>query len=294
MEDYREIYKVGGCLPQPKDKRDWKITELMPLRAIELPREYCSDIPYEWIYDQGSSSECCACAYSLIRAMQEREQSNLDERFAPSFTYANRNREDDYEGMMLRKCCSKGREGSVLWSDFPNFYSYRRAREIFDHRRISLLNKARPFRISSFYTAHTNEEMKMAIYLTKAVLIGINVTKEFYYPDKNGVIHYNDPNGEELGGHAIVVGGWRYIDNKPYWIIINSWGRKWGDNGCCYISFDDLSRYLMDDAYVLVDDVNEIKISEYREKYLSANKFAKVKYEIKNLWNLLYRKLIRP
>lgn len=290
--DIKEQYKVGGCIPQPKDKRDWEVTELIPLKAIKLPKEYCSDIPYEWIYDQGNSSECCACAYSLIRAMQEKEQSGLDERFSPSFTYANRNKEDNYEGMMLRKCCSKGREGSVLWSSFPNFYSYKRAREIFDKNKISLLNQARPFRISSFYTARTTEEIKMGVYLTKAVLIGIDVTESFYYPDKDGIVTFGK-NEESLGGHAIIICGWRYIDNKPYWIIINSWGKSWGVNGCCYISFDDLSRLLMDDAYVLVDDVNETIISEYREKYLSNNKVARIKYEIKSLWYLLYRKFIK-
>ena len=113
MIDYKSQYKVGGCIPQPKDKRDWKLDKLIPLSAVELPREYCSKIPYKWIYDQGRSSECCACAYSMIRIMQELEQSHIDEPFAPSFTYANRDEGEDYEGMMPRKCCSS--ENMVLY-----------------------------------------------------------------------------------------------------------------------------------------------------------------------------------
>ena len=294
MIDYKSQYKVGGCIPQPKDKRDWKLDKLIPLSAVELPREYCSKIPYKWIYDQGRSSECCACAYSMIRIMQELEQSHIDEPFAPSFTYANRDEGEDYEGMMPRKCCSRGKYGSVLWSSLPNFYSYRKAKEIFNNNKIELLNQAQPFRINSFYTVSSDEEIKTAIYLTKGVLIGLNVTESFYYP-QNGIIKYTEQDYQvtECNGHALVICGWKYIDNKPYWIIVNSWGKQWGKNGCCYIAFSDLHHFLMEEVYVLVDEINEMQIKQYREQYFKTNKVLKVKYEIKNLWDLLYRKFIK-
>lgn len=288
-------YKVGGLIPQPKDRRDWKFKELIPLKAIRLPHEYCSNIPYEWIYDQENSFECCACAYSMIRTMQEQEQSHLDERFSPSFTYANRDEDEDYEGMIPRKCCKRGKYGSVLWSSFPNFYSYRKAKEIFDKNKCKLLNQAQPFRINSFYTVSTDEEIKTAIYLTKGVLIGLNVTDSFYNPI-NGIIQYTQQDyvETECNGHALVICGWKYIDSIPYWIIINSWGNQWGDNGCCYIAFSDLRHFLMEEVYVLIDEINEMQISQYRQKYFQTNKILGIKYEVKNLWNLLYRKFIRP
>ena len=41
MIDYKSEYKVGGCLPQPKDKRDWKFGKYVkPLMAIRLPENF--------------------------------------------------------------------------------------------------------------------------------------------------------------------------------------------------------------------------------------------------------------
>ncbi|NIQ16155.1 MAG: peptidase, partial [Candidatus Dadabacteria bacterium] len=40
---------------------------------------------------------------------------------------------------------------------------------------------------------------------------------------------------EFYGGHAIMVVG--YDDNKQRFIVRNSWGRRWGDKGCCYMPY---------------------------------------------------------
>ena len=270
MIDFKEQYKVGGCVPQPKDKRDWKFKKyIKPLRAIYLPDNYESNVPNDFVYNQENSEQCCACAYSIIRMIQEYDQSGLDEPFSPSFTYANRKiGEYEGEGMMLRDCCKQGRYGSILWSEFPNFYSYRDAKKILNKNKEKFLEHAYPFRISSFYTAHTDLEIMQAVYLTKAVLIGINVTEPFYNP-KDGYIDYSDDNNEEQFGHAVCIIGWQTVNNEKYWIIQNSWGYKWGNKGKCYIKFSDLRKYLMDDAYVIIDEVNEMRIEKYKELYSS-------------------------
>ena len=38
-----------------------------------------------------------------------------------------------------------------------------------------------------------------------------------------------------MGGHAIAAVG--YDDDKEYFIVRNSWGTEWGDNGYCYIPY---------------------------------------------------------
>ena len=270
MIDYKAQYKVGGCIPQPKDKRDWKLNKLIPLGAIQVPKEYLPDYG-EFTYDQGTSSECCACSYCYIRHLQETDnetQSGFIEPFSPSFQYANREAEDSYyEGMMLRKCCLKGKEGSLPWSYFPDFYSLRKCQEIFKKNRIKFLNIAHPFRISSFYTVNTAEEIKKAVYLTKGVLIGIMVTEPFYYPNKNGIIDYSNDNRKEYGGHSITIDGYCYKNDRLYFRIKNSWGKEWGvENGHCYIAWEDLQKYLIDECYVLVDDINEVKLTQLYPK----------------------------
>jgi C1A family cysteine protease len=50
---------------------------------------------------------------------------------------------------------------------------------------------------------------------------------------------YKHVTGDYLGGHAVSLIG--YDDAKRAWIIRNSWGPTWGENGFGYISYDDES-----------------------------------------------------
>ena len=286
MIDYKAEYKVGGCLPQPKDKRDWKLSKLFTVSAVQLPREYLPDYG-DFTYNQGRSSECCACSYCYIRHLQEMDketQSGLQEPFAPSFQYANRKEDENFEGMYLRSCCLKGKEGSIPWHYFPNFYSLRKCQEIFQKNKIKFLNIAYPYRISSFYTVNTEQEIKTAVYLTKGVLIGIMVTDPFYYPNKDGIIDYSNDTMNTSGGHALTVDGYKYIDDKLYLRIKNSWGKEWGvENGHCYMSFEDYQKYRMDDGYVLVDDINEVKLTSLYPKSRLKAFLDTIIYKLKDL-----------
>jgi hypothetical protein len=50
---------------------------------------------------------------------------------------------------------------------------------------------------------------------------------------------YKHVTGGREGGHAISLVG--YNDQEKYWIIRNSWGDNWGENGFARISYDDSS-----------------------------------------------------
>lgn len=287
MIDYKSKYKVGGCVPQPKDRRDWKLNKLLAVNSVQLPKNYLPDYG-DFTYNQEDSSECCACAYCYIRHLQEMDdnQSGLEEPFSPSFQYANRDIEDSYyEGMQLRKCVLKGREGSLPYHYFPNFYSLSKCQEIFKKSRIKFLNIAYPYRISSFYTVKTVKEIKTAIYLTKGILVGIVITDSFYTPDENGIVDYsNDTIDNEQDGHAVCIDGWKYIDNKLYLRIKNSWGKEWGvENGHCYMSYEDLKKSLVDECYVLVDEINEIKLSQTYPKTRLKAFLDVIIYKLKDL-----------
>jgi cathepsin B len=79
----------------------------------------------------------------------------------------------------------------------------------------------------------------------------LNIRREIYnwgpvstgfiiYPDfltfnhKSGVYEWNGK-GDPITGHSVEIIGWGERNNKPYWIVKNSWGDKWGDNGYFYI-----------------------------------------------------------
>lgn len=37
--------------------------------------------------------------------------------------------------------------------------------------------------------------------------------------------------GTKVGRHAVKIIGWGIEDKKPYWLVTNSWGKHWGENG---------------------------------------------------------------
>lgn len=265
--DYKRTYRYNnGVYTSPYDSRDYKFNDLV-MGVIDIPDNYeTEEMPF--IYNQGRSSMCCACAYNSIRFMQERdkEQSELDEPLSPCFTYGNRDSDSfEGEGMYLRDCCKKGRDGSVLLSELPYFCSYIKAKGYVNNNKEDLLNKAKPFAISSFYVCKSRKDIQQAIITTKAVLIGIPVFDCYYRPLPDGAIDYNPSKDvKSNGGHAQAICGWKTIDNKLYWKVLNSWSKDWGVNGYCWLPED---YPWMDDAYVIVDNDMEMTFKDYKAKF---------------------------
>ena len=58
-----------------------------------------------------------------------------------------------------------------------------------------------------------------------------NIFFRFY---RSGVIDIPNNYSRALN-HAVVLTGYDYDEDGMYWIIQNSWGKDWGDNGFCRI-----------------------------------------------------------
>jgi len=67
----------------------------------------------------------------------------------------------------------------------------------------------------------------------RSLTVGMRVDEAFddwgRGPNKKEV--YDQPGGKILGGHAMAAIGYGVQDGKKYWLIQNSWSRKWGDDG---------------------------------------------------------------
>lgn len=82
------------------------------------------------------------------------------------------------------------------------------------------------------------EEMKRALMDYGPLVIHIIVRPGFNLY-KKGIY---EPNlGKIIGGHLVTIVG--YDDNQQCWIIKNSWGENWGDNGYVKVSYDSDSLY---------------------------------------------------
>jgi cathepsin B len=50
---------------------------------------------------------------------------------------------------------------------------------------------------------------------------------------------YKQKSDTLLGGHAVKIVGWGQEDGQEYWIVQNSWGPKWGEDGFFRIAFGE-------------------------------------------------------
>ena len=70
--------------------------------------------------------------------------------------------------------------------------------------------------------------IKMEIFARGPIQAGFFVYEDFMHY-QSGIYEYT--HGRKLGGHAVVIIGWGEENDNPYWIVQNSWGNKWGENG---------------------------------------------------------------
>jgi len=75
---------------------------------------------------------------------------------------------------------------------------------------------------------NSDEQIQAAVMTVGAVEVGFFVMEDFMNY-KSGVYHYTS--GVQLGGHAVKVVGWGHELEQFYWIVQNSWGSSWGENG---------------------------------------------------------------
>ena len=79
------------------------------------------------------------------------------------------------------------------------------------------------------------EAIKSAL-LRGPVMAGLDVYDDFAVYS-SGI--YKHRTGNYLGGHEVSIVG--YNDRGRYWIVRNSWGKEWGEDGFIRISYDDTS-----------------------------------------------------
>lgn len=75
------------------------------------------------------------------------------------------------------------------------------------------------------------------------VVFGFTVYPSFEsaYTTKTGMVMMPDPSEQTIGGHCMLVVGYKMINGKMYFICRNSWGTGFGDQGYVYMPEEYMS-----------------------------------------------------
>jgi C1A family cysteine protease len=96
---------------------------------------------------------------------------------------------------------------------------------------------ASQFKIKEYHRITSIKGVQQALVEGQPVAIGFMVYESFesYDVAENGIVPIPKAGEQKLGGHAVLVVGYKNINDKLHFIVRNSWGTDWGDKGYCYI-----------------------------------------------------------
>jgi len=236
-----EPKRYYGCRKDSVDERDLqKLCAVHStiknnfVKVVDL-REKCPSV-----YNQGQLGSCTANAicgnYSFIYMKEKNLTREHEEFFSRLFVYWN---ERELEGTTGEDSGASLRDGikvvAKLGVPLEKYWPY-------DIKKFAEKPSDEAFKMASKHIAikyqrlqKTREQLKQCLVDGDPFVFGFVVYKSFEseQTSKTGMMTMPNTNDEIIGGHAVVCVG--YDDTKGVWIIRNSWGSKWGDNGYFYM-----------------------------------------------------------
>ena len=85
------------------------------------------------------------------------------------------------------------------------------------------------------FVRQTVDALKAAVY-ENPIAVGYNIYSDFLYYE-SGVYEYVF--GRFVGGHAVLIVGWD--DAEECFIVKNSWGENWGEDGYFRIAYSQVT-----------------------------------------------------
>jgi C1A family cysteine protease len=224
------------------DQTGTQISSSVDLRTTDSP-----------IDDQGSLGSCSANAFvnvyeNMLLSSGETDFEDLSRLF---LYYNSRILEESVESdngvIELKSTLDAATEYGVcteeLWPYQANTFSTTPSSDAY--------SDALQRRIPSYEFIANDDAMRevMSLY-SKPVLIGMYVFEDFMRANKENYI-IPMPNDTEfsLGGHAVAVVG--YTDNKDF-IIKNSFGVDWGNDGYAVLPKEYSERYIFDRWHIAI------------------------------------------
>jgi len=200
--------------------------------AVDL-RKYCSPIG-----DQGQTGRCSAFAWTHATEMARNVVSNESQRLSPNYTmlefqrmqgdakdfeYAHSGGDGTVSGPDPGKVMvDQGTCRQELWPDDDEQPSSREEELKSDAERFKLEGTPLPIAI---------DDVKKVLSAGSVVHVSMNTGEVFSDVGRDGVFNAAEAPWGRHGRHAMLIVG--YTGN--FFILKNSWGTDWGDQGYCYV-----------------------------------------------------------
>jgi hypothetical protein len=219
-----QFSKVGGAIQSPESERDL-IYERLAFGGNDdlklLPEEINWSQYANAARNQGKRGTCAAFAGCAIKEIHSNVATGKKEYLSSEFVYYHRNNKPA-QGMYGRDAFQILKDiGTVPESMFP----YNTECEPDEN----LYSIASGYRVSDFAKIITMEGLKKALFEVGPCYLVLPLYKtrpQFWKPAGNE---------KDRGGHAVVVVGY----NKDGFLLLNSWGHDWNDNGYVILPYED-------------------------------------------------------
>lgn len=252
---------TGGML-DPKEFEKAKIYEPLaddPSRPA-LPERANLQRFAPSVGNQGEQGSCVAwsSAYAARTILESARTGNDGEnlKFSPAFLYNQIGLEGCQGSYIIRAMEFMTKRGSVPYNDFQ--YDEQDCSRQPDQR---LMSDAQQFKMHGFNRLSLGDRndaidmhaIKENLAHGAPVVIGMMVGQSFMQSMKGQDVwepESGDENMMGFGGHAMCVVG--YDDNKygGAFLLMNSWGTDWGNNGFAWVNYSDFNFYVRE-AYGL-------------------------------------------
>lgn len=220
-----------GALPSKPDNRDYT--------ACAIPRMF----PEKFILDMDAnySQEYGTCVAQSMRGVF-REHFGVE--FGTAFLYGG-GRSHDRAGMYPNEAANFAcKHGLAPLAADPNELEVLGVIEYYKTNRERLEASASAYAGGKWGRAYDVGTVKAAVLDGLPVLVCAQIQQ--WNPDE---YHRFPCKKNVYGAHEMLIIGWQKVNGEDMAVVYNSWGKKWGNKGTCYMWWDDV--FALNDVIVL-------------------------------------------
>lgn len=248
---------VLNCVPSLHPEDDWTFEDAISAGVVDMATAVpaSKDLREDWweINYQGNTGACVgfAAAYGVLR-WHYVKADKIQKSTLPSARFiwmANKETDEitrypttflESAGTQTKLALNVARKyGCVLEEDLPM------EGELSSMRRAAFYTKAARLRIASYHNLGRNpDEWRRWLAFQGPILTRLGVDDTWDRATQtSGYLEEYLP-GTIRGGHAVCLVGY----TNDYFVVRNSWGESWGDNGFAYAS-NEYARAAFTEAY---------------------------------------------